>query len=861
MHSSLFVAVAALLAVSRVEAFWRMPCGNSLVIERADSIVSPGAVSGHVHNILGGSNFALGTSFEALRKSECTSCVVKQDLSNYWTPQLYFHWANGSFSSVETTGGALIYYLQRSHPTDKTNITAFPDGLRMLTGNPFKRSYNSSSLTAQAIGWNCLGSGVEDTRQPYLPPYNCPDGLRGEIRFPSCWDGKNLDSTDHSSHMAYPEDNETGPCPATHPVRLVTLFYEIMWSIDPWKDVRSQGLDPDQPFVLAMGDKSGYGFHGDFFNGWDRAVLQNAIDYCTDDSGEIEYCQQFDLQAPGYQCHQTPQVNEVVLGTLPKLPGCNPVTGEGPDATPCTESPAPSLLQNAVYTGSVPPAGIVVPGDEPIVLMNYTSKSGSKWAYQDCYSDLVNGRALPTQLSTTAKTIQACLEACTAGNYKLCSVQYHGECWAGNTLGAGSMAQGADFCTLTCTDNPLQYCGGSGTTIPAYMELYARSDSKFVYTKPIPTTTTTISTTRRTTTSHAKTTTTPYTSTSRTTTTTTTRRTTTATTSHSSTASASPAVTVPVSTSTSRGATTSSSSSTSSVRPTTTTTTTRTTTTPTSPKTTTTTTSTRTRQVWYIATTTSSRSSSTTTTSVKPTTTSARTSTTTTSSVKPTTTTTRAASTTSSAKPTTTKIVWYVAPLTSSSTHAVATTTTAVKAVQTTSAIHWYVAPLSTASVQAAAVATGAARSLAAASSADLLATKTSNDSSWIYQGCYPNTTTSGSPLLSANLTLAIPFPNRTISSCLAAASSANLSLAGLLNGGECWASEPISFLPSALLVSECNALCSGNSTATCGGDGRFDLYLRNETAASASEASHLVARSRVYEKRKAQVRNKAFWR
>jgi hypothetical protein len=166
--------------------------------------------------------------------------------------QLYFQWKNGSFSSVDTTGGGLIYYrasslfssfpllpltlmhflpssrlptlidpplihplaplvstshstsslplppVPRNHSTDTTKVMAFPDGLRMLTGNPFLRSYNSSSLTAQAIGFNCLGSagGANgDTRQPYLPPYNCPSGMRGEIRFPSCWNGKDLDSS------------------------------------------------------------------------------------------------------------------------------------------------------------------------------------------------------------------------------------------------------------------------------------------------------------------------------------------------------------------------------------------------------------------------------------------------------------------------------------------------------------------------------------------------------------------------------------------------------------------------------------------------------------------------------------------
>lgn len=95
--------------------------------------------------------------------------------------------ANGSFVPVQQVGGGLIYYLPRFNKLDKTNVTAFPDGLQMFTGSPAARSYNSSSLMAQAIGWNCLGSGQPVTRNPYLPNVNCPNGLRGEIRFPSCW--------------------------------------------------------------------------------------------------------------------------------------------------------------------------------------------------------------------------------------------------------------------------------------------------------------------------------------------------------------------------------------------------------------------------------------------------------------------------------------------------------------------------------------------------------------------------------------------------------------------------------------------------------------------------------------------------
>ncbi|BGP53646.1 hypothetical protein JCM8202_003584 [Rhodotorula sphaerocarpa] len=472
MHASPLFVAAFLAAFRSVDAFWRLPCQNSLVVERADPIVTPGQVAPHVHNFVGGSNVNLEVSFDSLRQSDCTSCLVKQDLSAYWTPQLYFHWANGSFTNVDWTGaGLLIYYLQRYNEADTTNITAFPDGFRMLTGDPFKRSYEDS-LTSEAIGWNCLGADVAETRQPYLPPYNCPNGLRGEIRFPSCWDGVNLDSGDHFSHMAYPLVNEVGPCPASHPVRVVTLFYEMMYDVDSWKDLRSQAMNASQPFVLAFGDPTGYGWHGDFFNGWDRPVLQKAIDTCTDPSGIIEKCDVFDLYDYSHQCHTTPAVDEDVLGTLASLPGNNPVTGFGGMAPMYPTPPPPPVLNSTAYTGAAPPAGTKVGPDQPSVLLSYVSDSRQNWTYVDCYSDLVPGRALPNGLANSAQTVEGCLEACSAKNYAYCGVEYHGECWGANTLNSASQPLGAGACGLTCSGNPLEYCGGVGGPTGAAFAIY-----------------------------------------------------------------------------------------------------------------------------------------------------------------------------------------------------------------------------------------------------------------------------------------------------------------------------------------------------------------------------------------------------
>ena len=115
--NTLTIGLAAALA-GPASAYIRMTCPNNIVEERADPIINPGKVSGHTHKIAGGNGFGLNMTYDDARASKCSSCQIKADLSNYWTPLLYYHAQNGSFfpvpvagdSAAAENGGMVVYY-------------------------------------------------------------------------------------------------------------------------------------------------------------------------------------------------------------------------------------------------------------------------------------------------------------------------------------------------------------------------------------------------------------------------------------------------------------------------------------------------------------------------------------------------------------------------------------------------------------------------------------------------------------------------------------------------------------------------------------------------------------------------------
>lgn len=129
--------------------------------------------------------------------------------SAYWAPQLYYINPVGpTYQAIPNY--ARTYYLQR--PGNKNEkIMAFPKGLRMIAGNPNRRTFDSSSFADQAVSFVCLdyynshsGDPNWEQRNNFFPQ-NCPDGMRAQVFFPSCWNGVDLDSADHKSRSSSPQ--------------------------------------------------------------------------------------------------------------------------------------------------------------------------------------------------------------------------------------------------------------------------------------------------------------------------------------------------------------------------------------------------------------------------------------------------------------------------------------------------------------------------------------------------------------------------------------------------------------------------------------------------------------------------------
>lgn len=198
----------------------------------------------------------------------------------------------------------------------------------MRNGDPNVRNA-TSAFRFQGIDYTCLVR--EDTRytnrSATFSDHMYPMGILTTIYFPSCWDGININSPDHYSHVSWPTEgdhDDGGPCPATHPVKIPQIILEVQWDTHEFNMPELWPEEPGiQPFVWSFGDAKGYGHHGDYIFGWRGGVLSKAS---SDDEGCLgpgnTLCE-LNRQSieKANQCMLEPSVREEVDGWLEKMPG------------------------------------------------------------------------------------------------------------------------------------------------------------------------------------------------------------------------------------------------------------------------------------------------------------------------------------------------------------------------------------------------------------------------------------------------------------------------------------------------------------------------------------------------------------
>jgi hypothetical protein len=250
----------------------------------------PGAA--HLHHFFGNTLTNAYSSFGSLRTSGDGTCAGGPiNRTGYWFPAMIRPQNN----KVVKPDGVTVYYqinrydvLQRenadptTYPQLSTQYAAqdMPRGLVMIFG------WQASDGSTPYGVWGCVG-GVAGpgrleshlTLQDLADDGACPGGSQVIARIISadCWDGVNLDSVDHRSHLAFPTQTATQAafCPSTHPYKIPQITIQPYYSNNGPSDFAQWYISSDDghgaPDATYAG---GTTFHTDWFGAWDQPWME-----------------------------------------------------------------------------------------------------------------------------------------------------------------------------------------------------------------------------------------------------------------------------------------------------------------------------------------------------------------------------------------------------------------------------------------------------------------------------------------------------------------------------------------------------------------------------------------------------------
>ena len=235
-----------------------------------DPIVYPGQPGrSHLHAFFGNTGINANSTVESVATSGNSTCRGgTANRTGYWVPAI-----------IDTRDGTpvkpdslITYYKTGYRGIAPAAVQPMPAGLRMIAGDS-----TATSPTAGGIAiFNCFAPATGQGPKTVELPTTCPVGntIWATVTFPQCWDGVNLDSPDHKSHMAYPVD---GACPKSHPVPFPEVTLNFAYTVTDaaavarWR-LASDNYDPSIP--------AGYSLHADWFNGWKPEIMGSFIRNC-----------------------------------------------------------------------------------------------------------------------------------------------------------------------------------------------------------------------------------------------------------------------------------------------------------------------------------------------------------------------------------------------------------------------------------------------------------------------------------------------------------------------------------------------------------------------------------------------------
>jgi hypothetical protein len=251
-----------------------------------DSIVSPGSQNvAHLHTYFGNTGANAFSTADSLLKSGNGSCEGGTvNRSAYWVP-----------SMIDTLDGRpiapssnVVYYKGDYRYDISPYVQPIPTGLRMVSGNS-----KNTNPAAGGAGFTCLGAAgngpTARTIAGAMVGGKCIAGneLLMSVNYPNCWDGKNLDSPDHISHMSSPEsylNTATSPwsypwrCPSTHPVVLPNVSFNVHYPITDNAQVARWRLSSD--LMVDPSLPAGITGHGDVFFAWNPEFMKTFVQNC-----------------------------------------------------------------------------------------------------------------------------------------------------------------------------------------------------------------------------------------------------------------------------------------------------------------------------------------------------------------------------------------------------------------------------------------------------------------------------------------------------------------------------------------------------------------------------------------------------